>query len=316
MRSVTLTRHLTSVLPQPHERVGDYHPSGGEQGPAERARQLISAPRARLGPHARGGLLGVRRHRPLLRRAGGGDRVATPPRAPLPAAAGVRAARPGPAGVGGRSPFQRALPRPPHRSSAPRRRGRAEAIGGPGVLPGARPKPAAVGAVARRGPRRRALRGADEDPSRARRRDLRGRHRDRAVRHLGRAAAGGAARPRVGRAPAPEPRPVAGGRAARARDGAGRGHARNPRDAARPPDGGPSHRDDAGERGRARPDGTPGGPVDPVQRSDRAPPPVHVGGSRPRAVQGDQELSSAEPSTTSCSRLWPARSATTCVSMD
>ena len=58
---------------------------------------------------------------------------------------------------------------------------------------------AAVGDVAGRGPRRRPLRAAVQDPSRAGRRDLRRRHHDRAVRHLAGADAGGAARPRVGR---------------------------------------------------------------------------------------------------------------------
>ena len=51
--------------------------------------------------------------------------------------------------------FKRQLPRAPHGAAAPRRRGRAEAARGPRVLPGARPQPAAVGAVAGRRPRGR-----------------------------------------------------------------------------------------------------------------------------------------------------------------
>ncbi len=46
----------------------------------------------------------------------GGDRVAAAPGPALPAAAGLRPARPGPARVGGRPPLQRRLPRPAHRS--------------------------------------------------------------------------------------------------------------------------------------------------------------------------------------------------------
>ena len=219
MRSVTLAGRPGQLLPQRYERTDDYHPSGGEQGPADRARQLVSAPRARLGAHARRGLHGVRRHGPVVRRAA--SRRSTRGCTSSPAtASGSRSSRSSqgrPVWVDDPH-FKRQLPRPPHGAAPPRRRGRAQAARGPRVLPGARPQPAAVGAVAGRGPRRRSLRGAVEDPSRARRRDLRRRHRDRPVRHLAGPAAGGAARPRVGRAPAAEPRPAAGRRAARARD--------------------------------------------------------------------------------------------------
>ena len=101
-------------------------------------------------------------------------------------------------------------------------------LAGPRVLAGARPQPAAVGAVARRGARRRALRAAVEDPSRARRRDLRRRHRDGAVRCLARSDAGRAARAGVGRAAAADRRPAAGRRAARAQPPCRRDRARRP----------------------------------------------------------------------------------------
>ena len=75
---------------------------------------------------------------------------------------------------------------------------------------------------------RRPLRAADEDPPRARRRRLRRRHRDRAVRRLARPDAGRAARAGMESASASDLDPAARGRAARAGDRARRDRARRP----------------------------------------------------------------------------------------
>ena len=113
-----------------------------------------------------------------------------------------------------------ALPVPGLRAAAqgPRR---------PRVLPAARPRQAALGDLARRGPRGRPLRDALEDPPRARGRHLRRRHHVRALRHLARAR----------RAHRPG-RPLAAAPAAHARAAARRGAARA--------------RHDPGARSRAR----------------------------------------------------------------
>ena len=70
----------------------------------------------------------------------------------------------------------------------------------------------------------------------------------------------------------------------------GRSGARRARDAARTSGRGQAGR--RGARGRRSDglDGTPGGAAEPVQRADRAAPPVHLGSGRSRRVQGDQEL--------------------------
>ena len=94
---------------------------------------------------------------------------------------------PGPAEVGRRPAPQPALPRALHRAALARLRGAAEGPGRPRVLPAARPRQAALGDLARRGPRGRPLRDAVEDPPRARGRHLRRGHHVRAVRQLARA---------------------------------------------------------------------------------------------------------------------------------
>ena len=115
-----------------------------------------------------------------------GLRAPAAARAALPPAARVRPARPGPAEVGRRPAPQPALPRALHRAAVARLRGPAAGPGRPGVLPAARPRQAALGGMAGRGARGRSLRGALQDPPRARRRDLRRGHHVRAVRHLAR----------------------------------------------------------------------------------------------------------------------------------
>jgi len=267
----------------------DYHQGGGEPGQADRARQLVLTSRARLGSHARGRLLRVHRERALVRRVARGDRLAAASGSALSPAAGLRSAASGPARMGRRPSFQAAVPRAPHRPPPPRRRGRAQAAGRPGVLPGARPDPPAVGAVAGRGTGRRPVRGAVEDPSRAGRRDLGGRYRHRAVRRLRRPAPGRPARTRVGRTPPAELGPAVGRRAARARHRARGGGPRGPRDAAGAAHHGDPRRAGPRQRERAGLDGASGRSPQPVQRADRAPSPVHLGPGRPRRVQGDQE---------------------------
>ena len=102
----------------------------GQSRSADRARQLVSAPRARLGPHARGRLRGVRGRCSRLRGARRGDPRSAAPGSALPPAAGFRAARAGTPGVGRRSPLQGHLPRSPHRAATPGERRRATRLAG------------------------------------------------------------------------------------------------------------------------------------------------------------------------------------------
>ena len=76
--------------------------------------------------------------------------------------------------------FNAALPHPPHRAArARRRRASSSSLAGRLFSQRAGPRQAAVGDLARRGPRRRPLRADRQDPPRARRRRLRRRHHDR-----------------------------------------------------------------------------------------------------------------------------------------
>ena len=125
----------------------------------------------------------------LLRGPGPGVRrfpqphpVAAAPRAALPAQAGVPAAGDRPADLDRRPELQPRVPRPPHRAARARLRGAAARAGRAHPLAAARSRQAAVGAVARAGARGRPLRADLQDPPRARRRRLRRRPDDRAVR--------------------------------------------------------------------------------------------------------------------------------------
>ena len=128
------------------------------------------------------------------------DRARPAPRAALPPAARVPAVRRLAARVGRRSALQRRAttsatrrcPRPAGEEQLRRARGA-------GVLPAARPREAAVGDLARRQRRRRALRADLQDPPRARGRDLGRGHHDRALRPRA-GPAGARARRRRGRA--------------------------------------------------------------------------------------------------------------------
>ncbi len=251
---------------------------------------------------------------PGLRGADRSDRVAAAPRAALPPAARLRPVRPGTAGVGGRPPLQRALPRPAHGAAPPRRRRRAQAAGRTGVLAGARPQPSAVGAVAGRRPGRGTasrcsprptMRWSTASPAWTSRpccstpRRIRCRWRPPEHAWVAR--------------PLPSRGPAAGRRAARARHRPGRGGARSPGDAPRPA---ARWRHALGrgarERRRAGLDRTAGRAAQPVQRADRSAPAVHLGRGRPRSSSRRSRTRSAAPSTTSCSRRWRARSAATC----
>ena len=107
--------------------------------------------------------------------------------------------------------FNAALPHPPHRAArAGRRAASSRRLAGRVFAQRAGPLQAAVGDLARRGPRGRPLRAHVEDPPRARRRRLRRRHRHGAVRHVA-----GRRRPPHRRREAGSPGPPRAGTAAR-----------------------------------------------------------------------------------------------------
>ena len=218
-----------------------------------------------------------------------GDRLASAPRAPLPAAARIRAARAGSARVGRRPAFQRRIPRAPHGAAPPGRRRRAQAARRPRVLPGARSDAAAVGAVARRRARGRSAsrccrrpttRSSTASPASTSRpccstpRPIRRRSRRPST-------TGSRSRCRPGRScwptrcssvpPSPRRSCVAFARCSG--PAAGRRPGRD-------------------RIGRTRRDGVGGAErrtAEPVQRPDRTAPAVRLGERRPAAVQGDQE---------------------------
>ena len=160
-----------------------------ESRPAHRPRRVL--PRLRGGRRAHARRLGRDLRRPVaaVRRVRRPARAQAAPRATLPPEARLSPARPEPAGVGGRSPLQRRLPRAAH--GAARAGGRAGAAppGGPRVRPAARPLQAAVGDLARRPRGRGSLRAHLQDAPLPRRRHLRRGHHHRAVRPGARAAA-------------------------------------------------------------------------------------------------------------------------------
>ena len=126
-------------------------------------------------------------------------------------------------------------------------------LGGADLLPAARPDQAALGAVAGRGPRRRPFRDRRQEPPRARRRRLRGRHHHRPLRP--RARAGGPARApaEVGPAAGAERPASARRRPARARHQPQGDRPRRPRRPARPAPGAarlPRHEQDDRRRHR------------------------------------------------------------------
>ena len=188
--------------------------------------------------------------------------------------------------MGRRPALQRALPRAPHRAArAGRRRGAAPRRAG--LRPAAGPQQAAVGALARRGPRRRPLRHAVQDPPCARRRRQRRRHRLGPVRHLARPRRPRRP-PRVGPAPGADTPSCWPRRCSSAR--------RSPprrRGCARSPAGRATSSGRPARAGRPRRHGV--GRIEPgaavaVQRADRPAPALHVGRRRARALQGDQVL--------------------------
>ena len=150
------------------------------------------------------------------------------------------------------------------------------------LLPAARPHEAAVGAVAGPGTDPQALRVRHQDPPRARRRRLRGRHRHRPVRPQAGSRAG-RARPRVGAQPR-----------ALGRDAAGQGRRGRPLRARCASPGASSTRSSTptstlqqatrvaeGAR-RGRLELRQPRPGDAAQRRDRLAPPLRLGARRPR----------------------------------
>ena len=226
---------------------------------------------------------------PAVPRVSRPHRLAAAPGAPLSPEASLRPLRPGTSGLGRRPPPEPRLPRPPHLVAAARQRAATPPPGCADLLPAPRPLEAPLGAVAGRGPQRRALRDRRQDPSLPRRRDLRRRHHHRALRPRARARI-----PRRWRSPSLAAR-AGTERLAPARRGPGRARGQpagdSPRGAlgaARPP---PRHRQGHRYRrgrgllrlGRDRSAGFP------LQRRDRAAPEVHLGPrlpARPEAGQG------------------------------
>ena len=187
-----------------------------------------------------------------------------------------------------RPALQPRLPRPPHRAAGAREPRAAPQRRRPRARAAARPHEAAVGDLARRRGRGRALRDDHQDPSLPGRRRLGGRHRHRPVRRRGRPD------PRRSRRPPwfPKPEPSAATLVADALAE----RASTPLDALRLLADALAHPEKAAgaaRQGRLRPrrDGArrpPGRAPEPLQRPDRAAPALRVGGRRPRAVQGDQ----------------------------
>ena len=184
--------------------------------------------------------------------------------------------------------FNLALPRPPHRAAAARRRGGAAPAGGPRVLPAARPRQAAVGAVARRRRGRGPLRAHLQDPPLPRRRRLGGRHRHGALRRGARPAGRAPARRRGSRAPSRRAPRCSTDAAAELAAVAGRARARAP---------GRARASAAGRRGERLGGRRPRGvrPRRPrpraalaAERAHRPAPALRLGGRRPRGLQGGQ----------------------------
>ena len=115
---------------------------------------------------------GVRGRRAYALGAGRPCAQSPAPGAALSPAPGVRAARAGTAAVDRRSALQPALPHPPHRAAAPRRRGDAEAARRAAVLSAPGPFQAVVGDLARAAHGGQTVCVDRQDPPRARGRDL------------------------------------------------------------------------------------------------------------------------------------------------
>src|SRR5215216_2482752 len=265
------------------------NPARDEPGSPHRTRCLLPRARGsrrraharRLGAALRGrvaALRGVRRAPRAPARAG----PALPPEARVPSA------RPEPPRVGRRPALQRRLPRAPHGAAAAGRGGRVAPARRPRLRAAARPLQAAVGDLARRPRRRGPLRAGVEDAPLPRRRHLRRRHRDRALRPRRGSARAGPGGGAVGAAPGAD----AGG-AARRRAGRSRGDPAG----TRPRRGGGGDPSAGGARGRrhgarrARLDDA-GRPrrraALAAQREDRAAPALRLGRRRAEDVQGDQ----------------------------
>ena len=220
---------------------------------------------------------------------------------------------PGPPALGRRSPPEPALPRALDRPALSGQRGAAARPRRARVRPAARPRQAALGAVARRRRRGRPLRAAREDPSRARRRHLGRRHRQRAVRHLARPGRAARPGPALASPPRAVPRPscsasrCSSGRAPRARSARSvRALLRGPRrvaDAAVNAAAGVGAMAWAGPQARSR---------DAVQPRRSARTGASPGCAATSPTSRRSRTSSAARSTTSCCRPSRARSAATC----
>ena len=290
-----LERHGSSLL-QSALRPGGGDCSGrDDQRPAQSARCIVPAAGGRDLAHARGGGADLRRKATPIRAAAGPRRVAPRPGAALPAARRGGSARPGPPALGRRRALRPALPRAQHRAPGAGQRVRAAGARRPRLLAPPAPRPAAVGDVARGGPRSRPLRDPLQDPPRARRRCLRPRHPQRALR-----ARRGGVRAVAARACALHRR--AGDRGApRARDERRRARTPASRRRATPAQGRQPHRGDRRRRRRAGLGGPATGAADPLQRRPGRARPARSHGRAPRSTTSRRSRTrSAGRSTMSC----------------
>ena len=218
----------------------------------------------------------------------------------------------GPPEVGRRPAPEPALPRARDRAAGTRRRGAAQGARRSRVRAAARSRQAAVGDLARGWARGRPLRAALEDPPLPRRRHLRRRHHLGALRHLARARrADRPGRPLAAAADAVE-RAAARRGAGRARHDPGGGGPLRARGLPRPAPH-PVRASATPPSASAR---WPGRASTPPRRAPTTSRSARTGaspGCAPTWARSRRSrTSSAGPSTTSCCRPSPARSASTC----
>ena len=115
--TVSAVTHARSLAAPPRDGQNHGH---GQSRPPDRARRDVPAPGATPTAHMHvASVMVFEGKAPAYDELVEHDREPPAPRPALPPAPGLRAARPGPAGVGRRPALQPALPRPPHGAAAP-----------------------------------------------------------------------------------------------------------------------------------------------------------------------------------------------------